>query len=69
MENGEKVRSTITGRVYQIEGFKDWIAILRSEDGLSQILTEKGSLKLFYEPAGELEDCEAGVAPFSLSRE
>ena len=46
---GERVKSTITGKVYEVKEIKNEFIILEALDGLSQILTEKDNMKLFYE--------------------
>ena len=43
------VKSILTGKIYKIRTTRDWIAILESLDGSSQVLTEKSILNLFYE--------------------
>jgi hypothetical protein len=46
---GERVRSILTGKVYEVKAIKNGFIILEALDGLSQILTEKQNMKLFYE--------------------
>jgi hypothetical protein len=60
---GEKARNIITGRVYEVKAIKNEFIILEALDGLSQILTEKESVKLFYE---ELRN-ENRVRDFTLT--
>jgi hypothetical protein len=38
---GERVRSVLTGKVYEVKAIKNEFIILEALDGLSQILTEK----------------------------
>jgi hypothetical protein len=45
----ERVRSILTGKVYEVKAIKNEFIILEALDGLSQILTEKENMKLFYE--------------------
>ncbi len=46
---GEKVKSMITGKVYEVKMIKGLSVVLESEDRRSQILTEKDNLSFFYE--------------------
>jgi hypothetical protein len=48
-KEGEKRRSILTGKVYQVKAIKDRLVVLGSLDGSSQVWTEKDNLKLFYE--------------------
>jgi hypothetical protein len=48
-KEGEKRRSILTGKVYQVNAIKDRFVVLGSLDGSSQVWTEKDNLKLFYE--------------------
>jgi len=49
MKEGNLVKSILTGKIYKIKNIIDWIAILESLEGSSQVLTEKSNLNLFYE--------------------
>lgn len=49
IREGDKRRSILTGKVYKVKIIKDWSVGLESVDGLSQVWTERGNLKLFYE--------------------
>ena len=55
-EIGEIFRSKFTGTEYELRKITDYMAVLHSLDGLSQILTWKKNLNLFYEtvPNGEV---------------
>ena len=53
---GEKARSILTGKIYEVKIVEDCSVVLESLDGSSQVLTEKDNLKLFYEMAGNRED-------------
>ena len=53
---GEKTRSILTGKIYEVKIVEDCSVVLESLDGSSQVLTEKDNLKLFYEMAGNQED-------------
>jgi hypothetical protein len=46
---GERVKSTFTGKVYEVKRIIEMSVVLESEDGKSQVLTERGNLNLFYE--------------------
>ena len=45
---GEKWRSDITGRMYKLKTIANQMVVLQSENGLSQILTSRENLNLFY---------------------
>ncbi len=49
IREGEKRRSILTGKIYEVKTVEDWSVVLESLDGSSQVLTEKGNLNLFYE--------------------
>ncbi|HUL31862.1 MAG TPA: hypothetical protein VLZ03_15540 [Thermodesulfobacteriota bacterium] len=51
MREGDRIKSVITEKVYEVKSIKDWVAILRSLDGSSQVWTDRGNLKIFYEKA------------------
>jgi hypothetical protein len=46
---GDRLKSTLTGKVYEVKMVKGMAVLLESEDRRSQVLTEKGNLNLFYE--------------------
>ena len=46
---GEKLRSTLTGLVYEVKMVKGISVLLESIDRRSQVLTEEENLDLFYE--------------------
>jgi hypothetical protein len=46
---GEKLKSTLTGMVYEVKMVKGFSVILESIDRRSQILTEEENLNIFYE--------------------
>jgi hypothetical protein len=50
---GAKLRSILTGKVYELKTIKDWAAVLESLDGTSQVWTERDNLELFYERVEE----------------
>ena len=49
MNEGGGLKSNLTGKFYKVKMIKGQLVLLESEDGSSQVLTEKGNLKLFYE--------------------
>ena len=52
IREGEKKRSILTGKIYEVKTVEDWSVVLESLDASSQVLTEKDNVKLFYEIAG-----------------
>ena len=55
IREGEKKRSILTRKIYEVKTVEDCSVLLESLDGSSQVLTEKDNLKLFYEMAGNGE--------------
>ena len=49
VERGEMLKSTLTGKVYQVKVLTDHMVVLQSLDGLTQVMTGKLSLNYFYE--------------------
>jgi len=49
VERGEMLKSTLTGKVYQVKVLTDQMVVLQSLDGLTQVMTGKLSLNYFYE--------------------
>ncbi len=45
---GEKCQSTLTGKIYRIKMIKNQMVVLESADGLSQVLTNRENISLFY---------------------
>jgi hypothetical protein len=52
---GEIFRSSLTGKVYEVRRMLDQMVILRSLNGLNQVLTGKDNLSLFYEKVFSIE--------------
>ncbi|HXX35786.1 MAG TPA: hypothetical protein VEM15_15055 [Thermodesulfobacteriota bacterium] len=48
-KDGDTVKNLFNGKYYKIKRITKNMAILQSEDGQSQILTEVENLNLFYE--------------------
>jgi hypothetical protein len=46
---GEVLRNSVTRKVYEIKWIKDQMIILKSMEGINQILTWKNNIDLFYE--------------------
>jgi len=46
---GEILKSSLTGKVYEVRRILDQMVILQSLNGLNQVLTPKENLNLFYE--------------------
>jgi hypothetical protein len=46
---GDRVKSRLTGTVYEVKRLRDISVILESEDGSNQEWTDNGNLKLFFE--------------------
>ncbi|MGO8989768.1 MAG: hypothetical protein ACLQGU_06520 [bacterium] len=47
--DGDTVKSLFNGKYYKVKRIMKNMAVLQSEDGQSQILTEVENLNLFYE--------------------
>ena len=48
-KDGDTVKNLLNGKYYKVKRIMKNIAVLQSEDGQSQILTEVESLSLFYQ--------------------
>ena len=55
-KEGDTVRSILNGIEYKIKKIVERMAVLESQDGKSQIVTEVDTLKLFYR---DKEDVQA----------
>jgi hypothetical protein len=49
VKQGDRFKSTFTGLVYGVKKIKDSMVLLEAENGSTEVLTEKNSLKLFYQ--------------------
>ena len=49
VKEGDKIKSILTEKVYVVKTIRDWIAVLESLDGSSQVWTERDNLKIFYQ--------------------
>ena len=47
-KDGDTVKNLLNGKYYKVERIVKSLAVLQSEDGQSQILTEVENLNLFY---------------------
>jgi len=52
---GEIFKSSLAGKVYEVERILDQMVVLHSSNGLSQVLTEKENLNLFYKKISAIE--------------
>ena len=50
---GEKLKSKLTGTVFEVKKIKDRSVILKSKDGLNLEWTNMGNLPLFFEEMEE----------------
>jgi len=55
-KDGDTVKNLFYGKYYKVKKITKGMAVLQSEDGQSQILTEVENLNLFYE---KMEDIRA----------
>jgi hypothetical protein len=53
--NGDTVKSSLNGNYYRVKRIVNSLAVLESEDGQSQILTEVETLKLFYKKKEDIK--------------
>ncbi len=65
IREGNRVKSILTDKIYEVKTIKDRLVVLQSPDGLNQVWTEKENLKLFYK---KVEREEALKVPLSPSR-
>ena len=49
LKEGHRLKSKLTGTIYEIKKIRDASVVLQSEDGSNQEWTNKGKLKLFFE--------------------
>lgn len=63
IKEGDKFRSTFTGLVYRVKRTKDAMVLLETENESSQVVTNKSSIKLFYQDEGKKEDKGVFFAP------
>jgi hypothetical protein len=47
-KDGDTVKSLLNGKSYKVRRIVNSMAVLQSEDGQSQVLTEVENLNLFY---------------------
>ena len=48
VKEGDRIKSILTEKVYEVKTIKGRAVVLRSLDGSNQVWTERGNLKLFY---------------------
>jgi flagellum-specific peptidoglycan hydrolase FlgJ len=54
-KNGDIVKSFFNGNYYKVKRIVKTMAVLESEDGQSQILTEVETLNLFYKKKEDMK--------------
>jgi flagellum-specific peptidoglycan hydrolase FlgJ len=54
-KNGDIVKSFFNGNYYKVKRIVKTMAVLESEDGQSQILTEVETLNLFYKKKEDIK--------------
>ena len=54
-KNGDIVKSSFNGNYYKVKRIVKTMAVLESEDGQSQILTEVDTLNLFYKKKEDIK--------------
>jgi len=54
-KNGDIVKSFFNGNYYKVKRIVNTMAVLESEDGRSQILTEIETLNLFYKKKEDIK--------------
>jgi hypothetical protein len=54
-KEGDTVRSTLNGISYKIRKIQNQVAVLESQDGKSQVLTEVDTLRTFYQKEEDLK--------------
>jgi hypothetical protein len=59
-KEGDTVKSTLNGTQYKIRKIQDHIAVLESQDGKSQILTELDTLSMLYQKKEDLKTSNRG---------
>jgi len=64
IKEGEKVRSNLNGKGYEVKAIKNKLVVLDSEDGSGWIITEKDILRMFYK---KLEnETREGLSDFTM---
>ena len=58
----DTVKSLLNGKYYKVKKIVNSMAVLQSEDGRSQILTEVENLNLFYKKKGRDESMNQGFS-------
>jgi len=54
-KDGDTVKSFLNGNTYKVKKIVESLAVLESEDGRSQILTELDTLNLFYKKKEDIK--------------
>ncbi len=63
VREGNTIRSILTQKTYQVKTIKDRVVVLQSLDGMNQVWTERGNLKLFYEKVEKEEVLNGPLSP------
>ena len=53
VKKGTRVWSNLTEKLYSVKEVRGMAVVLEAEDGLTSVITEIGSLKLFYNLVNE----------------
>jgi hypothetical protein len=56
IKEGDKFKSLFTGTIYGVKAIKERMVVLESENGSSQVLTEKSNLNSFYQREREKDE-------------
>jgi hypothetical protein len=67
IKEGDKFRSTFTGLVYRVKEIKDAMVLLETENGSLQTVTDKSSIKLFYQNEEKKEGKRVFFEPLPTS--
>lgn len=67
IKEGDIFRSKATGLVYKVKTIRDAMVLLETENGLLRTVTDKSSIKLFYQNEGEKEDKGTFFEPLPTS--
>lgn len=63
VREGDRIRSILTEKVYEVKTTKGWVVVLQSLDGSNQVWTEIGNLKLFYKKVERDEVLNVSLPP------
>ena len=63
VREGDRIKSILTEKIYEVKTIKDQAVVLQSLDGSNQVWTERGNLKLFYEKVESEEVLNMPLSP------